>query len=167
MSFSKLAAIAARVAAGPAPGSSAPAVQLQGPFKKGNPDHEAEVDCPFGFVGAFVPLLIESWGESPDDPEMQAMASGPNPDLLVGYEMEHERFTPGRKSTDWYTPDDEDEYEMEVVVTHIAGYELSPADKATINKTVLPKLLHESVENRHFEKARDRGPDYDYEPDYD
>lgn len=156
--------IAARVAAKAKPLPSGP-VSLSGPFKRSKPEEEHELTVPFGFTGDFLPLLVEALGLPDEDAE--GIQSGPIDDLPVGYSVDSEYYTPERRSRNWWVqPDDPEEWELIITVTHIAGYELSPEDRQVMDR-ILNDALHEAVNDWHFERYKERSePDYDDADDY-
>jgi hypothetical protein len=136
----RLARIAARVAGAQ--------VQLQGPFeKKTSPQHSYNIDLPFGLTGAIVPLLVQAWGEDPKNLNIsQAIEQGPNPDVSIGYKVVRENLT-------------SESYELELQLTHIEGYDLSPTDQATLEKMGIGQLLYDRVEEDHMARAQEHAAD--------
>jgi len=147
--------IAARVA-------GVPSLQLQGPFPVSNPEYDTEIDLPFGIVGAFAPILAKEFGV-----DVNEIEAGPISDVPIGYNIE-ETYSGGRKSYNWYQPDDPEEYELIVTVTHIGNYQLSPTDAALINrKTDIPEQISKKMEEYHLERARQEHEDRFDDPDFD
>jgi hypothetical protein len=151
MEMQRLARIASRVAGAQ--------VQLQGPFKQGtSPKNTTDIDLPFGITGGAAPLLLEAFGEDPKNLNaVQALEKGPIPDVPVGYSVVKDEFRKGIGPS--YTSPNEDEYELEIKVTHLDGLELSDVDRATLDKAGLTQLVLDKVYDKHAEQAALRAQD--------
>ena len=149
----RLARIAARVAGAQ--------VQLQGPFtQSSSPQNKVEVDLPFGITGGAAPLLLEAVGEDPKNLNaVQALEAGPIPDMTVGYSLVKDDYRKGQVPASWTSPGDQDEYDFEIRLTHLDGFELSDVDRATLDKAGLTKIVHDAVYDKHAEKASLRSMD--------
>lgn len=152
MDRNRLVRIAVRVAAG---------VQLQGPFNEsGKPQNVVEIDIPFGLAGQIAPLLLASWGEDPKNLNaVQQLEKGPISDVPVGYSVTKEDFRKGQIGPSYFSPGDEDEYELEIELTHLGSWELSTVDQQTLNKAGLKQLVLDKVYDKHAQEAAERAAD--------
>ena len=144
MNKDRLVCIAARVAG---------TVQLQGPFSPSTPQNTVSIDIPFGLSGGIVPLLLQSWGDDPKNLNaVQQLEKGPVPDVEVGYSIVKSDYRPNPVPQSWDNPSD-DSFDFEIEVTHINGYALSNADRATLDKVGLTQLVRDKVYDKHAGEA--------------
>jgi hypothetical protein len=103
-------------------------------------------------------------GEDPNNLNaVQQIEKGPNPDVPIGYKVIKDEFHRGSPAT-WLSPSD-DEYDLEIQVTHIGDFELSNVDRATLDKAGVTKLVLDKVYDDYAEKAAARAHD-DYLREY-
>jgi hypothetical protein len=156
--------IAARVAAEPVAAAALEQMELNGPFKKSEPQGVATVDIPFGIGGAILPVLFKDLGfEGPEfEEERHDIEYGPAGEMEVGYEVTYANHIPEERESR-SSPGSPAEFELNLKITHINGIELSGED-SKLADSWLEDMVKDQVHDHESEKAMGE-PDFD-EGDY-